>query len=222
MIEYETFGETPVLIVAPHEGTGTTEVEGKPLRVGEPGTARLARLAAKHVDGSCLVSRVPRLEADFARDPALLGKGAKFRLGRPGKRLVLTGHRDVRHSGLLKQFHDTILQCNPRFIIDFHRMSNRDADIRLGFGADRRYIGGTGKALQFRGQLVKRLSAKGVSLEVLVSKTRLTGESDFILSKHHQGRLAALVEFAARGFPRDARYDEAAKSVAETAEEWVR
>ncbi len=223
LVEHKVFGDSPILVVAPHEGVSMVEVDGHRVRVGEPGTAYLARLAAKHIGGACLISRVPRMEADFARDPALLGKGASFRIAVSGKRVVLEGHKNKSYSGLLNKFHETIERLDPRFILDFHRMSNRDVDVRLGFGADRRYIGGTERALEFKRQLLEKLAARGVSLEVLVSRVRLTGESEFILNTHHRGRKAALVEFAERGFRDgvDPRYEEVARCLVELALEWI-
>jgi hypothetical protein len=227
VIEHEVFGDSGILVIAPHEGVGPVEIDGKTFRIGESGTAHLARLAAEHVGGACLVSRVPRAEADFARDPALLGKGAPFSIRAGGsrqsggRRVTLKGHTNRDYAGLLREFHQIIRESDPEFIIDVHRMSNRDVDVRLGFGRDRRYIGGTAKALEFKKRLLEKFGRAGLSLEVLVSKRRLTGESEFILRNYHKGRKALLVEFAARGFPPGPEYERAVELLAELAKEWL-
>ena len=227
MVEYEQ-GRSPILVVAPHEGTEVVKVEGGPVVVGERGSGELARLAARHVGGSYIAVHVPRFRADFARAPELLGEGAKFRFNVLGERHEFTGHKDTAYLRIMEEFHGLIEKFNPDFLLDFHKMLGRETDIRLGFGRDRRYVGGSGRALDFRDQVVRDLKIRGHDLKIMVSKRALTGESEYILNRHHEGRLAALVEFSSsRGFDMDegrisAGYREAAKVIAEQALRFLR
>lgn len=196
-IEYH-IGDEPVLFIAPHRGEMKVEVkdlEGnlRKLHLGEVGTGHLVKLAAREVNGSYLVVHVPRLKADFARDPKFLGKGEKFRQNLQGKKIWFESHKDTNYAGLLKKFHDLIKKINPDFIIDIHNMGSRKVDAKLGFGRDRRYINGSDNALKFRDELLKRLEKP---LEVLVSKVELTGESEYILNKYEKNRLAMLIELS--------------------------
>jgi hypothetical protein len=224
VVEYGSFGDAPVLVVAPHEGVELIEVEGELVRLGERGSGFLARTAAEHAGCSFIVVHVPRSRADFARDPALLGRGEKFRLHMDGRKKVwLDCHTDRRYSGVLEKFHGLIEKKDPSFLVDFHTMGNAHIDVKLGFGKRRQYIGGTGRALRFRDELKAMMTH---DLNVLVSKKELTGESEFILRSHHAGRLAAMVEFSStRGFSLhegkiQPGYVEAAEKAAELAAKW--
>jgi len=228
VVEHGSYGDSGVLVVAPHEGVELMEVEAGGrrhlVRLGERGSGYLARLAAKQVGGSYIIVHVPRTHADFARDPALLGKGERFRLHIDGEwKVWLDCHTDELYAGVLEKFHDLIEDIDPQFLLDYHTMGNRNIDIKLGFGEERRYIGGTEKALMFRDEVTSRMEH---SVKMLVSKLELTGESEFILNSHQSGRNAALVEFSStRGF-RLSRghikpaFVEAAKKVAEVAGGW--
>jgi len=223
VVEYDSFGDAPVLIVAPHEGTELVEVDGASVVVGERGSGELAKIAAKHVGGSYIVVHVPRFRADFARSPELLGEGAMFRFNVLGKRHEFTGHKDTAYKQIMEKFHNLVGEFNPKFLLSFHKMLGKDVDIRLGFGLDRKYIGNSKRALEFRKQVVGDLAVRGHSLEILVSKRALTGESEYILNRHHKGRLAALVEFSSsKGFDMNSGhinpgYREAANLIAEQA-----
>lgn len=224
LVEWESFGDSKVLVIAPHEGTCLLEKGGMIIRIGERGTAELARLAARHVGGTYLASHVPRIEADFARDPALLGEGAEFRIRSHGRRVVLRGHTNTAYAGLLERFHSVIEEAQPSFILDFHRMAGTRVDIRLGFGAERQYIGGTERALQFKRDFLEKCDP---SLEVWVSKVKLAGESEFILNHYSSRAKTMLVEFSSkRGFRMSRgeikeEYRQAARAAAETAREWI-
>ncbi len=224
LVEYGSFGDVPVLVVAPHEGVSLEIVDGRVAKIGERGTGYLARLAARHIGGSYIVSHVPRMEADFARDPAELGKGARFKYNIDGEIFTLTSHRNPAYAGLLGEFHGLIERLNPRFLLTYHRMGGSDGvDLRFGFGRERQYIGGTENALEFKRRFLERVSG----LEVLVSKLKLAGESEFILKSHYRGRVAGLVEFSSKLFRLgsgriDRRVVRAARVVAELAAEWVK
>lgn len=223
VVEYDSFGDAPVLVVAPHEGTELVEVDGVSVVIGERGSGELAKRAAKHVGGSYIIVHVPRFRADFARSPDLLGEGAMFRFNVLGKRREFTGHKDTAYKEIMEKFHDLIEKFNPQFLLNFHKMLGKDVDIRLGFGLDRRYIGGSKKALEFRKHIVGDLAVRGYSLDILVSKRALTGESEYVLNRHHNGRLAALAEFSSsKGFEMESGhinpgYMEAANLIAEQA-----
>ncbi|MBR9689827.1 MAG: hypothetical protein GOV01_02955 [Candidatus Altiarchaeota archaeon] len=197
VVEYEV-GKSPVLFIAPHEGVEITTIktdEGPQLvRIGERGTGYLAKLAAQHIGGSFIVVHVPRLKADFARDPALLGKGDRFRQNIDGKfKVWFDGHKDTQYAKTLERFHELIQKINPKFIVDVHTMGTSKIDAKLGFGKNRRYIGGSENALRFRDELMKMVDC---NLNVLVSKIELTGESEFILNKHSKGRNVMLLELS--------------------------
>ncbi|HDR53616.1 MAG TPA: hypothetical protein ENN60_03035 [archaeon] len=228
-VEFYSFGKTPVLVVAPHIGGEGVEIhaEGRKVTINmcEWGTDILAAVAAREIEGSLLVSRVPRNHCDFSRSPDVLGKGATARLGHTDLKrpVLLKTHTKNEYLPLLKSFHQKIRDTNPRFILTYHGMMSRKFDLLLGFGRRKQYIGGLRKAFQFRYKVA--MQAKG--LKVGVSHRRLTGESDYVL-KSHTGSVCvgALVEFNKWGRPAGQTsptgdYQELAKDVARVAAEWV-
>ncbi|MBR9680693.1 MAG: hypothetical protein GOU98_02615 [Candidatus Altiarchaeota archaeon] len=226
-IEYH-IGKEPILFVAPHRGEIQVEIKDgdktRKIQIGEVGTGHLVKLAAKEVGGSYIVVYVPRLKADFARDPKLLGKGETFRQKLHGKKFWFESHKDTKYKKMIDDFHKLIRKINPKFVIDIHNMGSSNEDARLGFGKDRRYINGTRNALQFRDELVSRLDEK---MHILVSKTELTGESEYILYKYEKGRLAMLIELSSSlGLNRkkgvyDEKFQTLIKEVAKLAREWI-
>ncbi len=228
LIEYGSYGDAPIVFIAPHEGGELIKIdvgESKQIvEISERGTGYLVKLAAKQIGATFIINQVPRIQADFARDPKLLGKGEIFRYFLLGKRRELKCHINNNYLNLMERFHGLIEKLNPSFIIDFHRMSSEDIDIRLGFGVGRKYIGGSENALDFRKRIFNKSNFD--DLKIMISKRVLAGESEFILNKHHKGRRAALVEFSSqRGFDLEkgkisARYETFVKKLAEVSNEF--
>ena len=228
VIEFH-IGKEPLLFIAPHEGVELVEaeVEGEKrvVQIGERGTGYLAKLAAREVNGSYIVIHAPRLQADFARDPSLLGKGEKFRQNLDGKKIWFESHKNTSYKLPIEKFHKLVGKINPKFIVDIHTMGSDRAHVKLGFGKDRRYINGSENALRFRDTLMEKSQ---LDLKVQVSKVELTGESEFILNRYEEGRLAMLVEFSnPLGFKIengeiDKRYQTLMKHIALLTKEWIK
>jgi len=228
LVEYGSYGDTPIVFIAPHEGGDLIELDvdetKEIVEISERGTGHLVKLAAKQIGATFIINQVSRIQADFARNPDLLGKGETFKYFLKEKRREFKCHTDIKYLKLLKRFHNLIEKRNPSFIIDFHRMSSEEIDIRLGFGVNRKYIGGTKNAFDFRKKIFDKSDFN--DLNVMISKKVLAGESEFILNKHHKGRHVALVEFSSqRGFDLEKgyiseRYETFVKKLAEVSTEF--
>lgn len=229
-IEYKFFGDE-VLIVVPHAGMKIEKIKinGKfySFSIGEKNVGELAKIAAYNKKCGFLISYVPRVEADFARDPNLLGFGLKLkRIGKwrdERKRVLLKIHRNKNFLNLLLKFHSLIKSFNPKFIISFHGMFNRKFDILLGFGKNKKFIGGVEKAFKFRKKVKRKL--KDINLKIGISKRKLLGEREFILSTYTKNRPGVLVEFNLEKRKEDIpsiSYQIASIFIAETAKEWIK
>jgi len=229
-VEYKLFDgyeRTRVLIVAPHASRERVkvEIEGRKisLRVGDVNSDKLAKIAAYNIGGAYLISYVSRIHADFARRPDDLGKGLRLNYLYHGKRRSIRIHRDESYKPLLERFHELIEELKPRFILSFHGTVIKNFDALLGFGEERKFIGGRENAMMFKRLVLEKMKKYGIEAKIGVSKRFYLGRSEAILTMHvNEGRNGCLVEFSDKervGFP-SKRYQILATCIAEVARGW--
>ncbi len=218
-----------VLIIAPHAGKKKLQLsEEEYITLGEKNTDALTVVASANTGAGFIIVKVPRDEADFARPPELLGTGARAKLATSmGRARVITTHNNPVWQPVLEKFHKLITEIQPRFLLTYHGMSSRAFDVLLGFGKDRRYIGGWENAKKFRENIQEFLQKWDVEVKIGISKKKLTGESDYILN-HYTAKFGipgALVEYnwqGRKGEIPSREYQLTAVAIAKAAERWVK
>jgi len=249
----EDYSRSRMLIVAEHAQTARIESpkHGKKayIGIGDANTATLAKLAAWHSQSAYIIPTILRTELDLARPSD--AEGMKLRVlpfmadeGREEaeSHVPISTNKSLMH--IFEFYHKTIESMNPRIMLSYHGMhSHRQADVLLGFGPDRSYIGGGKNAFSFRRFFVKRLKDRlkernvRIDISVKVSKSLFTGSKNYTLYRHVKEhnekngdrRFGIHVEFNRHGrvmkehpsLPK-LRYQIAAQVLAECAEEWAK
>lgn len=252
-IEYEILGtKSKILITAEHAQTTRIKSpeygEDAYVGIGDMNTDELAKLAAYYSKCSYIVPTLLRTEIDLSRPPGAenlilhvipLKADPSKKTGK--KKVAISTKKNFRH--IADFYHKKIEKINPRFILAYHGMhSHRKMDILLGFGPDRKYIGGSKNAFKFKKmfkeRLTKRLKEANIrdDLIVKVGKSLFTGTKNYTLYNHvkkhnektKEKRFGMHVEFNMRGrrmkkysvLPK-LRYQVAAQVLVECAEEWL-
>ncbi|MBI4018884.1 MAG: hypothetical protein HY364_01355 [Candidatus Aenigmarchaeota archaeon] len=248
----EDYSRNKILIVAEH--AQTTRIKspkhGKKayIGIGDANTATLAKLGAWHSQSAYIIPTILRTELDLARPSD--AEGMRLRVlpfmadeghEETESHIPISTNKNLMH--IFEFYHKTIESLNPKLILSYHGMhSHRQADVLLGFGPDRSYIGGSKNAFSFRRFFVKRLKERlkernvRIDITVKVSKSLFTGSKNYTLYRHVKEyneknsdiRFGIHVEFNRHGrvmkehpsLPK-LRYQIAAQVLAECAEEWV-
>jgi len=256
-IEYKKFlgyERNKILITAEHAKTKKIlkPKYGKNafIGIGDKNTDKLARLAAFYIGGAYLIPKILRTEVDLSRPPKMLDKNMKLFVklfnADDATKISVPIHRDKKQIGVIVFFHNLISRLNPKVILSYHGMHIRNKpDIFLGFGPNRKYIGGTKNALKFRNfykeKLEEILDKLGFDpLDIKIGKKLFTGTQNFTLYKHvyefnkkqtkeKDKRVGIHVEFNLRGRIRKStnelpklRYQIAAQVLAECAKRWIK
>lgn len=247
------YKKTRVLITAEHAETSRIPVIGiktesgeEPfIPVGDKNTDKLAKLAAKSVNGAYILSRLPRTTIDMSRSPKELKKNVTVPVKIFGTKKMMTRllvHKSPKKERILKRYQRRVNRLHPEVILSYHGMHHRHrSDITLGFGPNKIYIGGRKYAVLFTRLFKKRLKVAFAEhklkdgLKIRRSKYTFLGRSNYTLKrnvrlynkKYKKKRMGIHVEFNLRGRTRrdskevpKLRYQVAAQVLACTAAEF--
>jgi len=244
---FKNFKKNKILFTAEHAHDTRIKTpqygEKAYVKVGDTNTDKLAILMAYRLESSFLISKFPRVEADFSRPINTLGKNERIFIeifnSRGKEKKYFRAHRNKDYASFLEKYHDIIEKLAPSAIVSVHGMSEKGhpPDILLGFGKNYRMINGVTKALEFKNLFIKNLDRVFAKLKIKnklkinISRWLFTGEKNYVLTKHilqynKNKRFGMHVEFnfrgrvIKRGFIRK-DYQIAAQVLAETVLEWM-
>lgn len=200
---FDDYEKKRVLVVVPHgnQEKHLVEVNDETFVVygGDRNVDVLAKIAAYNNRCAYIISRVSRLEADFARPIDSLGEGLILNMLIRGKRRPVVTHKNKKYKKLLEEFHNIIKKLDPNFIVSFHGTVIRGFDVSLGFGDEKKFIGNTKKAFIFRKKVEECLKTYGIKARICVARELYVGRKDFILNFHVKRKFGCLVEFDKKG-----------------------
>ncbi|MAH42298.1 hypothetical protein CL614_01040 [archaeon] len=219
------YRKTRVLITAEHAETTRIPVIGLKTKsgqetfipVGDKNTDKLAKLAAKAVNGAYILSHLPRTTVDMSKSPKELREDISVPVKIAGTKRMMTRliiHTNPKKERILKKYQNRVKILRPEIIICYHGMHKRHkSDITLGFGPHKIYIGGRKYATMFtkyyKKELKKTLESMKLrnNLKIRRSKYIFLGRTNFTLKKNvrlhnkrfKKKRMGIHVEFNLRG-----------------------
>ncbi len=219
------YRKTKVLITAEHAETTRIPVIGLKTKsgketfipVGDKNTDKLAKLAAKAVNGAYILSHLPRTTVDMSKSPKELQEDISVPVKIAGTKKMMTRliiHTNPKKERILKKYQNRVKRLRPEIILCYHGMHDRHkSDITLGFGPHKIYIGGREYATMFTKYYKKvlRKTLEGMNLKnnlkIRRSKYIFLGRTNFTLKKNvrlynkkfNKKRMGIHVEFNLRG-----------------------